>query len=362
MSRVQNAVMMRAAHRLRTGTDRRTRVTVAVTVLVALTACVVTWLGRSGPDAPDRVRYGPLLVQGSSPSPASVVPSASASTGASRPAKPPATGRAGGAPIRVPDTLHFISNVGAARPAVAALGFNLFDMGTDREAIDALPAGALALVWLGNLDNTDCTPRYSFAEFTAAVDRLAGDRKVFGYYLSDEPHPSICPQAVAHIRQRADYIRSRDPAQRSFIVVLNPSRMCPTDPGCEYRQLRPADSHVDLVGVDMFPCNADDGCVLDEIDRKVKLAESAGIPASAIVPVFQAFGQSCTGSTPYYTLPDAGALRAIIGRWHALLPHPVFEFTYTWQSGGSACPALDAANGASGRADLQAVLRAHNNS
>src|SRR5690348_13579862 len=136
-------------------------------------------------------------------------------------------------------TLHYVSNTHGDWPAAARLGYNLVDLGPDTKAIDALPAGLRALVWLGNLDNTSCTPGYSWDRFTAAVDRLAGNPKVFGYYLSDEPHPAVCPQAVAHLRQRADYVRARDPNQKSFIVVVG-AEQGGCVPTCEYRQLAPA--------------------------------------------------------------------------------------------------------------------------
>lgn len=285
---------------------------------------------------------------GASPTPSAAKASPSHSPGAR--ALPPAS----------PHGLHYISNTGDAWPKAAALGYNLVDMGADRETVDALPAGVRALVWLGSLDNTDCVPRYSWTEFTRAVDRMAGDPKVFGYYLSDEPHPDVCPSAASDIRARADYIHAHDPGRPAFIVVLSPSSRCPTDHGCEYDQLRPAVTHVDLVGVDMFPCHVGAACAVSEIDERVGLAVSNGIPRSAIVPVFQAFGQACTGSSAYYRLPTTSEMRAMLARWRSLVPHPVFDFTYTWRSGGSACPALDAANGAGGNADLQSVLRAHN--
>jgi hypothetical protein len=256
---------------------------------------------------------------------------------------------------------HYVSNTGAARARAAALGFNLVDLGPDKAIIDALPHGQQALVWLGNLDNTSCTPGYSWARFTAAVDRLAGDRKVFGYYLSDEPHPSVCPDAVTHIRQRADYIRSLDPGQLSFIVVLDSGAQCGTVPGCEYAALRPESSHVDLFGIDPFVCNVSTGCNLERIRNTAALAEQKGIPRAAMVPVYQAFGQACaTQQGHYYALPTAEQMRQMFTSWSGAVPHPVFDFAYTWRSEGPACPALDRADGSAGTGDLQSLFREHN--
>jgi hypothetical protein len=252
-------------------------------------------------------------------------------------------------------TLHYASNTHVDRAGAAKVGFNLFDMRPDKAAIDALGPGQRALVWLGNLDNTNCTPGFTYEKFTAAVDKLAGDRKVFGYYISDEPHPSVCPGAVEHIRQRADYIRAKDPAQKSFIVVLDAGKECKGNFGCEYAALRPDQTHVDLFGIDPFICSIAKGCDFGRIDQTIGLAEAKGIPRAAMVPVIQVFGQTCnTQQTHYYKLPSAGELNEALQHWDSALPHPQFDFAYTWASEGPACPALDKAS------DLQTIVRARN--
>jgi hypothetical protein len=277
------------------------------------------------------------------------------STPPAAPPSPSATPR----PTRIPATLHYISNTGPNVARVAGLGYNLFDLGPSKSVIDALGPGQQALVWLGNLDNTNCTPGYSWSEFTAAVRRLAHDPKVFGYYLSDEPHPSICPNAVSDIRQRADYIRAQDPQQKSFIVVLDAYRICGASTGCEYRQLNPRTTHVDLFGIDPFPCRVQGGCDMSKIDVDVQSAVEGGIPISQIVPVFQTFGQSCSARVAFYLEPSADELEQSLARWAGLVPHAAFDFTYTWRSAGPACPALDVSDGDS-HPDLQTVMRDHN--
>ena len=251
-------------------------------------------------------------------------------------------------------TLHYVSNTGQHIAAAASMGFDLFDLDPTKSRIDALGPGQHALVWLGNLDNTDCTPGYSWSAFTAAVDRLAHDPKVFGYYISDEPHPSLCSRAVADIRARADYIRAHAPGQKSFIVVMDASRICGAHPGCEYRQLNPKSTHVDLFGIDPFPCHVDASCAPERIDLEVQRAIDGGIPADHIVPVFQVFGQACSAKAAYYALPSAAALRDMFTQWRDSVPDPAFDFAYTWRSEGPACPSLDRAK------SLQAVVRAHN--
>jgi hypothetical protein len=252
-------------------------------------------------------------------------------------------------------TWHYISNTGSQTAAAARIGFDLFDLGPDKDLIDALGPGQRALVWVGNLDNTVCTPGYSWSSFTAAVDRLAHDPKVFGYYLSDEPHPSICAHAARDIRARADYIRTHAPGQMSFIVVMDAARICGSHPGCEYRELNPASTHVDLYGIDPFPCHIDADCEPERIDEEVLRAVDAGIPRSRIIPVYQVFGQACsTKATTFYRVPTAAELTEMFAHWHSVVPAPAFDFAYTWRSVGPACPSLDRSAG------LRAVVRSHN--
>ncbi len=281
----------------------------------------------------------------------------SAAAGAPVPAPAP-TAYTG--PIR--DTLHYVSNTGTARAAAARLGFDLFDLNPNKAAIDALGPGQRALVWLGNLDNTSCTAGFSWAAFTAAVDSLANDPKVFGYYLSDEPHPIRCPDALAHVRARADYIRAHAPHQISFIVLVDGPGNCKGEYGCEYRIMRPEQSHVDLIGIDPFPCTVNlGGCQLDRITEQVLRAEAQGVPRAAMVPVYQVFGQTCPGSRDhYYQLPSATDLPAMFERWRSLVGTPAFDFAYTWRSEGPACPGLADANGSHGYPDLQSVVSQHN--
>lgn len=295
-------------------------------------------------------------------------PGNSPAPGASRPGTADTSPTPGPHPPVAPSkpasgTLHFVANVGEQIGAVQALGFNLIDTGPDPTTINALPSGVRALVWLGTLDNHDCGhPGYTYTAFTDAVDRLVADPKVFGYFLADEPHPKDCPAAAADLRQRADYIHAHDPTHRSFVVVLDGSNQCGGTYGCEFAALAPAKTHVDLIGLDPYPCNtgnAGAGCTYQKIDDTVHHAEQNGVPAEAIVPVFQTFGQACTGSA-YYRLPSTAELRTMLSHWAALVRHPVFDYAYGWEHQDSACPTLSDANGLNGYPDLQAVVAQHN--
>ena len=110
-------------------------------------------------------------------------------------------------------TKHYLNNLHGDYSAVQ-LGFNLLDTGSSKSTIDALPAGTQSLVWLGQ----KC-PTAADATFKATVDSLKSDPKVFGYYLSDEPHVSSCPGGAAALASRADYIkRATRGSQVCFIV------------------------------------------------------------------------------------------------------------------------------------------------
>lgn len=264
---------------------------------------------------------------------------------------------------QLPRTLHYAANAHGAIAAAAALGFDLFDIdgaGSSLPAlsqtIDSLPTGGKALVWVGNLDNappgSPCpAPGLSFHRFRAVVDALRRDRHVYGYYLADEPHPQVCPEAAADIRARADLIHAIAPRQKAFIVVADGSAICGGKLGCEYRPLRPAQTHVDLVGLDPYPCHYDSGgnpapCDDSMISDRVEAAISSGIPARSIVPVFEAFGQSGRddGKSVYYRMPTAGELASMLRVWHGLVPGPAFDYFYSVgvQCSTASCPAPQA--------------------
>ena len=237
-----------------------------------------------------------------------------------------------------PATKHFVTNLhGSTAPK--GLGYTVFDVGAS--GVPSLPTGVQGLVWLGQ----KC-PTPADAAFRATVDRLAGNPKVFGYYLSDEPHIAACPRGPAALASRADYIRSRSHGtQKSFVVL---SKIV------DYRPFRTAVSHVDLVGIDPYPCSvASPTCPVTKIREKVTAARQAGIPLSAIVPVFQTFGQQNIAGG-YYRLPTATQMQAMLAEWRRLVPAPVMDYSYGWGRQSSASPTL-----VDSRA-LQRVMAAHN--
>ncbi|MGI5169611.1 glycoside hydrolase family 16 protein [Spirillospora sp. CA-253888] len=247
-------------------------------------------------------------------------------------------------------TRHLALNMPAAdRAEAAALGYDLFDVGPDPAEIAALPPGGQAMVWVGNFTCGDFA--LSAERLTDAVKRLARNPRVYGWYLSDEPNPQECPGIVGEIRKRADIVHRHAPGQKAFASL--------TDWSME--PLRVADTHLDLIGLDPYPCRTGaEECDLKAIDRMVAQAERAGFSRRTMVPVFQTFGQSCSTGDKNWRLPTAAQLQAILDRWKSLLPSPALDISYSWgRQKEWACPTLADADGGD-HPDLQSVMRKHN--
>ncbi len=274
-------------------------------------------------------------------------------------------------------TFHYAPNVRGSLHAAAVLGFDLFDVDgstSNPEAVnrvvDSLPKRAMALVWVGNLDNappgSSCpAPGFSSRQFRAQVDALRANPHVYGYYVADEPHPTVCPGAAADIKARADFIHTEAPGQKAFIVVAGGS-VCGADVGCEYRALQLGRTDVDLVGLDPYPCHYDSRgnpvpCDDSMILTRVEEAIASGIRPDAIVPVFQTFGQDrrTDGKSVYYRMPGPGELASMLRVWHSLIPDPAFDYFYTFgvQCRVRSCPAPQAIIDTP---DLWPVVRSHN--
>ena len=275
-------------------------------------------------------------------------------------------------------SLHAAFNTQGDIADLIALGFNLFDLTGSKTnptstlaLVNALPEGTQALVWLGNMGNApigqSCPPPgFSDDEFKAQVDILANSPKVFGYNLADEPHPSVCPDAANAIMARSDYIHTHAPGQKTYITIQDGSNMCPEGEGCEYHALRPEITHVDLIGIDPYPCHFDSAgqpatCDTSKISQRVQVAVTNGIPISAIVPVFQAFGQEgrLDGKSIYYRTPTATEFQDMLNLWKSLVPNPIFDFVYTWgiQCTESSCPSPQSLKN---HPELQLLIKQHN--
>jgi hypothetical protein len=227
-----------------------------------------------------------------------------------------------------------------------AVGFNLADVSSNAET-EALPAGVKGLEWIGS-----CAGATS--SFQSQVQSFIGDPKVFGFYLMDEPDPSSC--SAANLKAESDWIHANDPGTYTFIIEQDlSSSNHPTYQG----GYNPANSHVDLYGLDPYPCRSENPasapCAYSWLGLAVTAAEKEGIQLADIVPVYQAFGGGTwiDDGGGSYQLPTAAQETEILSTWASLVPTPVFDYTYSWgvQNGDQTLKGSPA---------LQPILLTHN--
>ena len=221
--------------------------------------------------------------------------------------------------------LHFAPNGNwgpSGQYLPGADGFNLADIESKGE-MDLLPSGVRGLVWLG-----DCGG--ATAAFRSAVDAFAGDPRLFGFYVMDEPVPSACP--AANLLAEDDWIRVHVPGAKTFATLDNLGlSVRPTFAG----SYTPQNSGLDLVGLDPYPVRSElPSPGYAEIAQYVRVAEVAGWPLASIVPVYQAVGgggyTDDTGGR--WVLPTVAQERQILADWAAVVPHPAFDYAYSWGS------------------------------
>jgi hypothetical protein len=191
-------------------------------------------------------------------------------------------------------------------------------------AASALPAGVKGLVWLGLCHGAD-------ASFTSTLTSFVGNSKVFGFYLMDEPSPSSCP--AANLLAESDWIHAHVPGTVTFVVLMN---MSATKSPTYQNTYNPANSHVDLYGLDPYPCRTELGnsCDYNWIPLAVLAAESAGVPLADIVPVYQAFGGGNWGDDGggQYLMPSAAQEAQILQTWGTAVPTAAMDYAYSWGS------------------------------
>jgi hypothetical protein len=214
-------------------------------------------------------------------------------------------------------------------------GYNLVDLGPYRSEIDALPAGARALVWIGNYSLARCAFDMSDASVRQALAALAGDPKVAGYYIADEADDALpaygghCPHVVAQITQRSRLIHELAPGTFTYEVV--------TEPGNFAAFARATD----VMGADPYPCLRGRACNWAEIPAYIAALNAAHVPR--YWGLLQAF------SYGQWRAPTAAELARMIGQWE----HSRWqgEQTFSWSYQGWS---LDS------HPDLLAVLKSLN--
>ncbi len=247
--------------------------------------------------------------------------------------------------------LHYTSNRNFnsnGKYLPGAIGFNLADV-SNANQLNSLPDGVKGLVWVGQCKGVDTT-------FLNTVRPYIGNTKLFGFYLMDDPDPTgvyrpLC--AADNLKAESDWIHANVPGAKTFILLMPMSSFkTPSFTGT----YNPANTHVDLFGIDPYPCRTElNGCDYSVIDRYVAAAESWGVPRESMVPVYQAFGGGnwVNDGGGRYALPTVSQLQQILARWEALVPAPMFDYAYSWGS-QNADVTLDRSP------DLQAVFRRRN--
>ena len=239
---------------------------------------------------------------------------------------------AGDAPADRYVRLHYAPNHtfsdGTYVPAQA--GFNLADVSNVNQ-LTALPAGVPGLIWVGQCAGVD-------TRFIATITPYIGKTGIFGFFLMDDPDPRpglLTGRAEcepADLMVESDWIHTHIPGAKTFIVPMNlASAYAPSFNGT----YNPANTHVDLYGIDPYPCRTEaGGCDYSMIDKFVRAAEASGIPRSRMVPAYQAFGAGKwqDGNGGSYILPTPEQLRELLDRWRRAIPAPVFDMAYSWGS------------------------------
>jgi hypothetical protein len=180
-------------------------------------------------------------------------------------------------------------------------GYNLVDLGPYRAAIDALPAGERALVWIGNYSKARCAFDTSDASVRQALTMLAGDPKVAGYYLADEADDALpaygghCPYVAAQVTQRSHLVHRLAPGAFTYEVV--------TEPGNFF-----AFAHAtDVMGADPYPCLRGHACDWAKIPAYIATLNAAHVPR--YWALLQAFGYG------KWRAPTVAELARMIGQW-----------------------------------------------
>ena len=141
---------------------------------------------------------------------------------------------------------------------------------------------------------------------------------------------SSCPVPADNLKAELDWVHDHVPGAFTFIVLMNLSSS--KAPSFE-NTYNPSNSHVDLFGLDPYPCRSElNGCDYEMIDRYVAAAKSWGIPISQIVPFYQSFGggEWVDDFGGQYVLPTADQARQILERWNKYVEAPLFDAVYSW--------------------------------
>ena len=233
---------------------------------------------------------------------------------------------------------RYIYNSSSAAQTVLANGWNLVDVGSKSSA-DDLPRGARGLVWVGDYDNGSCSWETGDAEIRHEVSSAVGDRKVFGFFISDEPNPYKCPSAPAQHRARSVLIHSINPRTKT-VIVLDSNGFSGRATKDALLQLPLWRGTADYIGLDPYPCYQGEACDFTWIARTIAAANAAGLNYWGVIQAFD-------GSS--WRWPTASELTHMVNQWTGSRETGSMTFAWTWDG-----------HDLSSRPELLAVLRAFN--
>ncbi len=233
---------------------------------------------------------------------------AALATEGSRPAAPLSAAR-----TSHPPTYRYLYSSRHVARTAAADGWNLIDVSSKAEA-DIVPAGTRALVWIGDWDNDTCAWTMSDAELTRIVRSMVGDRKVVGYYFSDEPDPFACPSAPAAHAARSRLIRRIDPSKFTLLVIGSNA-----DPAT-LKQIPLWRGAATYVGLDPYPCYSGKRCDFRWVQRVIAAADRAHLRYWGVVQAFRGSG---------WRWPTQAELAHLISIWAT--SHEQGSMTFAWR-------------------------------
>jgi len=220
------------------------------------------------------------------------------------------------APPPAPAVPFFSVVLNTHDPLTARLGFTAVDVTPSQ--VQDLPLDRKGLVWLGGYDRTTCSLltsddalRRQFATY-----RLAGDPRVLGYFVADEPNTDHnCPQSVGQVRARTALVHSLDPDPKRFTLIN-------VDDPAEFAAFK---GTVDVLATDPYPCRIGRPCNPRLIPDRIASLRRAGV--TRYVAIVQAF------AGPSWRWPTARELQQMLDQWRRSQWCGALVFSWVWDGG-----------------------------
>ena len=215
---------------------------------------------------------------------------------------------------RIPPRYRYMFSSELAQAVVAAHGWNLLDISLLSSAYQ-LPRRTKGVMWVGDYNDSTCDWEVSDVALMAEIAPKAGDPKVAGYNISDEPDPNACPSAPAQHRARSQLIHSLDPGKFTFMVMDSNSDQASLDQAPLWV------GAADYVGLDPYPCYQNAPCNFAWIDAIINAADRAGLSYWGVVQAFD---------DRKWRWPTAREERHMLCQWAQSRQSGYVVFSWTW--------------------------------